>query len=147
MSVWSIGIITLSTIIVLLAHQIYEYFKLTLSKPIERNIVHEAKSHYEQIYGALAASKTSVKENVSPYNNSNIENSSNISNINNSSISNNNIIPTNNISVSSTNTSNMADELMNFMSDLDNSTNEIRPIIIDNNILPYENGSDMLSMF
>lgn len=57
MFIWTIGIITLSILIIFVVHQIYEYFKYTLSKPIERNILQETKNHYEQIYKVLSNKK------------------------------------------------------------------------------------------
>jgi beta-lactamase regulating signal transducer with metallopeptidase domain len=59
MLVWIIGVITLSAILIFLIHQVYEYLKKSFSKPIERNIVNEAKTHYEQIYSTLASSRHS----------------------------------------------------------------------------------------
>jgi hypothetical protein len=94
---WMVGVITLSIVLVFLIHQIYEYLKRSFSKPLERNIVNDTKIHYEQIYNTLATSKT--------------------------------VIPTEIYSQpiyshlqpqpQHQQAENMADELMNFMSDLD----------------------------
>lgn len=92
---WMVGVITLSIVLVFLIHQIYEYLKKSFSKPLERNIVNDTKTHYEQIYNTLATSKP--------------------------------IVPTEIYSQpvylqpqpQQKQPENMADELMNFMSDLD----------------------------
>ena len=108
------GVITLSIVLIFLIHQVYEYLKKSFSKPLERNIVNETKSHYEQIYNTLA---TSRQNQIMPP----IEQ------------------PT------TTQPDNMADELMNFMSDLDNAQPDV---VIDNTyeqeIAPYvDDGSSM----
>lgn len=108
------GVITLSIVLIFLIHQVYEYLKKSFSKPLERNIVNETKSHYEQIYNTLA---TSRQNQIMPP----IEQP-----------------PT-------TQPDNMADELMNFMSDLDNAQPDV---VIDNTyeqeIAPYvDDGSSM----
>lgn len=90
---WMVGVITLSIALVFLMHQIYEYLKRSFSKPLERNIVNDTKTHYEQIYNTLATSN----KQISPI-----------------------AIPTEVYSQQPPQqTESMADELMNFMSDLD----------------------------
>ena len=113
-----VGVVTLSIVLIFLIHQIYEYLKQSFSKPLERNIVNETKSHYEQIYNTLATSKStipviipSVAEIYMPPSPSQPET--------------------------------MANELMNFMTDLDNA--ELPPTEV--NIHPYEQELDGVSTF
>ena len=87
-----VGVITLSIVLIFLMHQVYEYLKRSFSKPLERNIINETKSHYEQIYSTLATSKQMVVPTEIYAQPQQIQR------------------------VSDT----MADELMNFVSDLDN---------------------------
>lgn len=61
---WMVGVITLSIVLVFLIHQIYEYLKRSFSKPLERNIVNDTKTHYEQIYNTLATSKPIVPTEI-----------------------------------------------------------------------------------
>jgi hypothetical protein len=100
------GVITLSIVLIFLIHQVYEYLKKSFSKPLERNIVNETKSHYEQIYNTLAASRQN--QMMPP-----IEQ-----------------LP----QLPTTQPDNMADELMNFMSDLDNA----QPDVVIDNTSQYE---------
>jgi hypothetical protein len=99
MLVWIIGVITLSAILVFLIHQVYEYLKKSFSKPLERNIVNETKSHYEQIYSTLASSSREKPVQQQSY-------------IHHPSVT----------EVYAQPSTNMADELMNFVNDLDNTT-------------------------
>lgn len=99
------GVITLSIVLIFLIHQVYEYLKKSFSKPLERNIVNETKSHYEQIYNTLAASRqnqmTHTIEQLPPH---------------------------------ITQSDNMADELINFMSDLDNAEPDV---VVDSSIATF----------
>lgn len=104
-----VGVLTLSIVLIFLIHQIYEYLKQSFSKPLERNIVNETKSHYEQIYNTLATSKSTIP------------------------------MPTVIYAPPKT----MANELMNFMSDLDNA--EMPPTEVGIN--PYEQELDGVSTF
>lgn len=61
---WMVGVITLSIVLVFLIHQIYEYLKRSFSKPLERNIVNDTKIHYEQIYNTLASSKPIIPTEI-----------------------------------------------------------------------------------
>jgi hypothetical protein len=126
-----VGVITLSIVLIFLIHQVYEYLKKSFSKPLERNIVNEAKSHYEQIYNTLASSR----QHHVPF-----------------PITHQ--IPTEIYAQEQQQqqpSENMADELMNFMSDLDNG-NDAQVIApppdeIVNNIQPYEQELDGISTF
>lgn len=113
---WMVGVITLSIVLIFLIHQVYEYLKKSFSKPLERNIVNETKSHYEQIYNTLATSKQMPM--LTP-------------------------MPTE-IYTQPPQSENMADELMNFMSDLDGAA---PPNVIDDTIQPYEQELDGASTF
>ena len=122
------GVITLSIVLIFLIHQVYEYLKKSFSKPLERNIVNETKSHYEQIYNTLATSR----QMHIPIQQTNIGQ-----------------MPTE-IYAQQQPSENMADELMNFMSDLDNkndaSVAHPHDEIVDN-IQPYEQELDGISTF
>lgn len=125
-----VGVITLSIVLIFLIHQVYEYLKKSFSKPLERNIVNETKSHYEQIYNTLA---TSRQIPVQPMNHP---------------------LPTEIYAQPpppQTQPENMADELMNFMSDLENGNDATLvappPDVIEDNIQPYEQELDGISTF
>ena len=111
-----VGVVTLSIVLIFLIHQIYEYLKQSFSKPLERNIVNETKSHYEQIYNTLAAARSMPTEMYSA--------------------------PPQQQQQSNP-PETMANELMNFMSDLDNA--ELPPTEV--NIHPYEQELDGVSTF
>ena len=114
------GVITLSIVLIFLIHQVYEYLKKSFSKPLERNIVNETKSHYEQIYNTLATSRQMPMQ-MQPS------------------------MPTEIYAQQPT--ENMADELMNFMSDLDNASVAQPHNEIENNIEPYQQELDGISTF
>ncbi len=122
-----VGVITLSIVLIFLIHQVYEYLKKSFSKPLERNIVNETKSHYEQIYNTLATSRQMPMQQQMPM-----------------------PMPTEIYAQPQQQPSeNMADELMNFMSDLDNGNDAVvatPPDLIDN-IQPYEQELDGISTF
>ncbi len=124
------GVITLSIVLIFLIHQVYEYLKKSFSKPLERNIVNETKSHYEQIYNTLATSRQiPVQPMPMP-------------------------MPTEIYAQHpppTTQPENMADELMNFMSDLENGNDTAvvatPPDEIVDDIQPYEQELDGISTF
>jgi len=120
-----VGVITLSIVLIFLIHQVYEYLKMSFSKPLERNIVNETKNHYEQIYNTLASSRQ-IHLPITQYQ------------------------PPTEIYAQphKQQHENMADELINFMSDLENGDNptEIVAPIVDN-IQPYEQELDGISTF
>ena len=125
------GVITLSIVLIFLIHQVYEYLKKSFSKPLERNIVNETKSHYEQIYNTLATSRQMPMPVQMPV-----------------------PVPTEIYAQQhppqQQPSENMADELMNFMSDLDNGTDAVvahPPDEIEDNIQPYEQELDGISTF
>lgn len=123
------GVITLSIVLIFLIHQVYEYLKKSFSKPLERNIVNETKSHYEQIYNTLATSRQML-----------IQTQPNIGQM-----------PTEIYAQQQQQPSEtMADELMNFMSDLDNGNDAVvanPPDEIVDNIQPYAQELDGISTF
>jgi hypothetical protein len=127
---WMAGVITLSIVLIFLIHQVYEYLKKSFSKPLERNIVNETKSHYEQIYNTLATSRQiPVQPMPMP-------------------------MPTEIYAQHpppTTQPENMADELMNFMSDLENGNDTAvvatPPDEIVDDIQPYEQELDGISTF
>jgi hypothetical protein len=115
-----VGVISLSIVLIFLIHQVYEYLKLSFSKPLERNIVNETKSHYEQIYNTLATTRNQMEKPIQ--------------------------MPTEMYSAPPQQPNppeTMANELMNFMSDLDNA--ELPPTEV--NIHPYEQELDGVSTF
>ena len=117
-----VGVISLSIVLIFLIHQVYEYLKKSFSKPLERNIVNETKSHYEQIYNTLATTRQQVEKPVQ--------------------------MPTEIYAQQPTET--MADELMNFMSNLDNDNDVVvatPPDLIEESIQPYEPETDSISAF
>jgi len=125
---WMAGVITLSVVLIFLIHQVYEYFKKSFSKPLERNIVNETKSHYEQIYNTLSAARSTMHQPIP--------------------------VPTEVYSHAPP--ENMADELMNFMSDLENGDDSGSvtippppppPEIIQTDIQPYEQELDGISAY
>jgi predicted lactoylglutathione lyase len=122
MIIWMVGVISLSIVLIFLIHQVYEYLKKSFSKPLERNIVNETKSHYEQIYNTLATTRQQVEKPVQ--------------------------MPTEIYAQQPTET--MADELMNFMSNLDNDNDVVvatPPDLIEESIQPYEPETDIISAF
>jgi hypothetical protein len=125
------GVITLSIVLIFLIHQVYEYLKKSFSKPLERNIVNETKSHYEQIYNTLATSRQ-ISQPI-PIHSPQMP------------------IPTEIYAQPKQHSeNNMADELMNFMSDLENgdaSAGLPPPDVIEDNIQPYEQELDGISTF
>ncbi len=132
------GVVTLSIVLIFLIHQVYEYLKKSFSKPLERNIVNETKSHYEQIYNTLATSRQQIP--MQPI----------------MSIPPQMSMPTEIYAQQPpppppTQPENMADELMNFMSDLDNGTDA--PVVmpppdeIEDDIQPYEQDLEGISTF
>lgn len=126
-----VGVITLSIVLIFLIHQVYEYLKKSFSKPLERNIVNETKSHYEQIYNTLATSRQ-IPVQPMPMTHP---------------------LPTEIYAQPppQTQPENMADELMNFMSDLENGNDATLvappPDVIEDNIQPYEQELDGISTF
>jgi len=125
------GVITLSIVLIFLIHQVYEYLKKSFSKPLERNIVNETKSHYEQIYNTLATSRQMQPSMPMPM-----------------PMPMQSSIPTEIYAQPPTQpTENMADELMNFMSDLDNADVAQPHDEIENNIEPYQQELDGISTF
>ena len=130
------GVITLSILLIFLIHQVYEYLKKSFSKPLERNIVNETKSHYEQIYNTLATSRQMPMTMTIPMP---IPMQQNMGQM-----------PTEIYAQPPPPTENMADELMNFMSDLDNGNDASvahPPNEIEDNIQPYEQELDGISTF
>jgi len=131
-----VGVITLSIVLIFLIHQVYEYLKKSFSKPLERNIVNETKSHYEQIYNTLATSRQMPVHQMSSM-----------------PMPMTHQIPTEIYAQPPPPPppENMADELMNFMSDLENSDNSTivvpPPDVIDDDIQPYEQELDGISTF
>lgn len=127
-----VGVITLSIVLIFLVHQVYEYLKKSFSKPLERNIVNETKSHYEQIYNTLATSRQMPA-------------------VQQMSMSNQTPMPTEIYAQPPQQQETMADELMNFMSDLENSDNSavVAPQldVVEDNIQPYEQELDGISTF
>lgn len=122
------GVITLSIVLIFLIHQVYEYLKKSFSKPLERNIVNETKSHYEQIYNTLATSRQMPMPMPIPMQ---MQPS----------------MPTEIYAQPPPPTENMADELMNFMSDLDNADVAQPRDEIEHNIEPYQQELDGISTF
>lgn len=118
-----VGVITLSIVLIFLIHQVYEYLKKSFSKPLERNIVNETKSHYEQIYNTLATSRQIPTQNVVQM-----------------------PIPSEIYTQPPPPPENMASELMNFMSDLDNR-GDAAINVIEDNIQPYEEEIEGISSF
>lgn len=117
---WMAGVITLSIVLIFLIHQVYEYLKKAFSKPLERNIANQTKSHYEQIYNTLTASRISSPQMPITF-------------------------PTEIYSKAPPH-ENMAHELMNFMSDLENSNGSTpQDNAIKNDIQPYEEELDGVS--
>jgi len=111
------GVVMLSIILIFLVHEIYDYFKKSFSKPLERNIVNETKNHYEQIYNTLSSARQpSISMDAMP-------------------------LPSEVYNKPDTN--NMADELMNFMSDIDNVVEQRE----EAEIQPYEQDLDGISTF
>ena len=119
MIVWMAGVVALSIVLIFLVHEIYDYFKKSFSKPLERNIVNDTKTHYEQIYNALSSSKQHTTTMPMPL-----------------------PLPSEVYKKPETN-NNMADELMNFMSDIDNIVEQ--PTEVD--IQPYDQELDGISTF
>jgi hypothetical protein len=137
-----VGVITLSIVLIFLVHQVYEYLKKSFSKPLERNIVNETKSHYEQIYNTLATSRQmpAVQQMSIP-----------IQMTNQMSMPNQASMPTEIYAQPPQQQETMADELMNFMSDLENSDNSgvVAPQldVVEDDIQPYEQELDGISTF
>lgn len=108
MLVWIFGVITLSAILIFLIHQVYEYLKRSFSKPLERSIVNETKAHYEQIYSTLATSKQPIATYLpEPVNYLPVQE------------------PVTEVYTTQQQQSNMADELMNFVNDLEYEEQEL----------------------
>ena len=124
-----VGVITLSIVLIFLIHQVYEYLKMSFSKPLERNIINETKSHYEQIYNTLASSRQNQMLPV---------------------VSPTEIYAQPHQSQPQTQPhsqpDNMANELMNFMSDLDNAEMTPPDVIVDT-IQPYQQEIEGISTF
>jgi hypothetical protein len=118
MIVWMAGVVALSIILIFLVHEIYDYFKKSFSKPLERNIVNETKTHYEQIYNTLSSNRQPEMPIPVP-------------------------LPLPSEVYKKPETNNMADELMNFMSDIDNIVEQ--PTEVD--IQPYDQELDGISTF
>lgn len=100
MLVWMLGVITLSAMLIFLIHQVYEYLKRSFSNPLERSIVNDTKTHYEQIYNTLAQHQPPIATYLPPQSM--------------------NYLPIQEPvrEVYTQQQSNMADELMNFVNDL-----------------------------
>jgi len=57
--------IFLSLSIILVIHYLYEYFKQSLTNPIERNVINETNKKYEEMYSILKNNKNTQDLNTS----------------------------------------------------------------------------------
>lgn len=58
--------IFLSLSIILVIHYLYDYFKQSLTNPIERNVINETNKKYEEMYSILKNNKRDTSQESSP---------------------------------------------------------------------------------
>ena len=56
--------IFLSLSIILVIHYLYDYFKQSLTNPIERNVINETNKKYEEMYSILKKNKKVEETNT-----------------------------------------------------------------------------------
>ena len=56
--------IFLSLSIILVIHYLYDYFKQSLTNPIERNVINETNKKYEEMYSILKNNKKAEETNI-----------------------------------------------------------------------------------
>ena len=84
--------IILSVIVIVLLQYLYNYFKNSMTSPLEKNYISDTKEKYEKMYDLINKSQT---ENNSNCNNSKNSNNINSKNSNEKDLSNNDILPNN----------------------------------------------------
>ena len=114
---WFIQVSVVSLIIIFVIHNLYSFFKETLTVPKIKDMVKRPQQRYDTLFRELRNQVANTNTNA----NNNANNSNNTNNINNINNNSNNNANTDSIANSNSNADDMKNELKRYLMDLNSS--------------------------